>query len=254
MDGCIGIDSTVFNLYPNPEVELGENILACEDVPVELIAEILDVEYYWNGLQGEQSYISTDEESVTLLVIDSETGCSGTDKLFVERKSAPELSVTPFIQLCPEEILELPYNALGADSVMLFGSRIDELFIPEEGDYELTAVNECGFDFQTVSAELVNCLCNVYVPNTFTPNGDGLNDELFVRVDCDYTDFEFRIFNRWGDVLFETEDPTLPWLGANNGGEYFVPDGVYLYTLSYTSIIYDEIRIKEQFGHINVLR
>ena len=53
---------------------------------------------------------------------------------------------------------------------------------------------------------------DVFVPNTFTPNGDGKNDILFVRgikVDEVY----FAVYNRWGELVFETKDKTVGWDG-----------------------------------------
>ena len=58
----------------------------------------------------------------------------------------------------------------------------------------------------------------IYVPNTFTPNGDKLNDVLFVR--GNYIDeMEFYIYNRWGEKVFESKDNDLGWDGRFKGEE-----------------------------------
>lgn len=64
----------------------------------------------------------------------------------------------------------------------------------------------------------------IYVPNSFTPNGDGVND-LFRVVTNGAREFELLIFNRWGEVVFETTDPQAYWDGGLNG--YYAQDGVY---------------------------
>jgi gliding motility-associated-like protein len=69
-----------------------------------------------------------------------------------------------------------------------------------------------------------------FVPNSFTPNGDGVNDvfKIFTNAqDPEY--FEMRVFNRWGEVMFETRDADNAWEGDFKGGEYYLPDGVYTY-------------------------
>ena len=69
-----------------------------------------------------------------------------------------------------------------------------------------------------------------FVPNSFTPNGDGVNDvfKIFTNAqDPEY--FEMRVFNRWGEVMFESTDADKAWEGDFKGGEYYLPDGVYTY-------------------------
>jgi gliding motility-associated-like protein len=69
----------------------------------------------------------------------------------------------------------------------------------------------------------------VYIPNAFTPNNDGIND-VFAVVGSSIMEFELNIFNRWGEVVFSTDDITKVWMGDFDGsGQHFVPDGVYNY-------------------------
>ncbi len=70
----------------------------------------------------------------------------------------------------------------------------------------------------------------IYIPNAFSPNGDGINEEFILSGDrCDPNDY-FRIFNRWGEIVFETEHPfTEFWDGSNDGQE--PKEDVYTYIL-----------------------
>jgi len=74
----------------------------------------------------------------------------------------------------------------------------------------------------------------VYIPNTFTPNNDGINDAWKVILDPEYwTDVEVRVFNRWGVSIWEMYDPYyLIWDGSNMRGNFYVPDGVYFWTFT----------------------
>ncbi|RLD17851.1 MAG: hypothetical protein DRI69_11430, partial [Bacteroidetes bacterium] len=69
----------------------------------------------------------------------------------------------------------------------------------------------------------------VYVPNVFSPNGDGTNDELRIYSRKFTELISFTIYDRWGNNVFSTEDAEVPWDGTINGQE--APSGVYVYML-----------------------
>ena len=69
------------------------------------------------------------------------------------------------------------------------------------------------------------------VPNAFTPNNDGTNDTFLPVSNCDFSEYTFMIFNRWGEKLFETNNPENSWDG-NHMGKLF-PVGVYVYLVKY---------------------
>ena len=74
----------------------------------------------------------------------------------------------------------------------------------------------------------------VYIPNAFTPNGDGIND-LFrpIGIGFDVEDYQLAIFNRWGHLIFLTHDLNDSWGGDSGpiGGAEVVPEGAYAYRI-----------------------
>jgi gliding motility-associated-like protein len=72
----------------------------------------------------------------------------------------------------------------------------------------------------------------LYVPNAFTPNGDGINDDAGIR-DVFVKDYELRIYNRWGQLIFNTLDKNIQWKGLDNEGNV-QPDDTYVYIVHYT--------------------
>ncbi|MGB0423812.1 MAG: gliding motility-associated C-terminal domain-containing protein [Flavobacteriales bacterium] len=70
----------------------------------------------------------------------------------------------------------------------------------------------------------------IYVPNAFTPNEDGIND-VFLPQLIGVTDYKLVIYNRWGEVIFETSDQDEPWLGQVKDGEHFVQNEIYQYRI-----------------------
>ena len=70
---------------------------------------------------------------------------------------------------------------------------------------------------------------NYYFPNTFSPNEDGINDQFNIVGFNKVKEFEMMIFNRWGELIFKTNDPVNGWNGKSKGED--VPIGDYLYTI-----------------------
>jgi gliding motility-associated-like protein len=66
------------------------------------------------------------------------------------------------------------------------------------------------------------------LPNSFTPNGDGKNDFFMPRTNTGVLKVKFEVFNRWGQLLFQTEDPVLNWNGKDLSQKE-IADGVYYY-------------------------
>ena len=90
--------------------------------------------------------------------------------------------------------------------------------------------------------------CVVFVPNAFSPNGDGKNDDLKVMGSC-IEKLSFFIFDRWGNQVFESEDPSRGWDGSFKGNP--MAAGGYVYYLSATT--YEGVKVKRT-GEINLIR
>jgi gliding motility-associated-like protein len=111
---------------------------------------------------------------------------------------------------------------------------------------QLTVSNEAGCtDSTTALVEIVEFF-SIYIPNAFTPDGDGVNDVLQVQsTGLDESAFEIDVFDRWGGKVFSSEDPHEAWIGNRQGGEYFLPDGIYVYRVkarplnSLESVLYE---------------
>ena len=86
--------------------------------------------------------------------------------------------------------------------------------------YTVTITNSAGcIVAATVTIYVISMKCNtedVFIPNTFTPNNDGQNDILFVRGN-ELTELYFGVYNRWGEMVFETTDITKGWDGIYKG-------------------------------------
>jgi len=113
-----------------------------------------------------------------------------------------------------------------------------------------TVVNEFGCT-NTAEGQVSVSGSVFYAPTAFTPDGDGLND-VWLPVVRGVSNYALRITNRWGELVFETNDPEEPWLGQmGTDGQHYCPNGVYLYRAVY----FDQVgypRVAE--GHLHVAR
>ena len=73
----------------------------------------------------------------------------------------------------------------------------------------------------------------LYVPNAFTPNNDGVND-VFKAEGVNIRGYQMHIYNRWGQLIFTSDDPEEPWLGNVQGGDHYAPDGLYMWKFAST--------------------
>ncbi|MFN2428519.1 MAG: CotH kinase family protein [Cryomorphaceae bacterium] len=94
---------------------------------------------------------------------------------------------------------------------------------------------------------------NVFIPTSFTPNGDGVNDLLKVYAEeIELDNFRFSVLNRWGQEIWGTTDIEKGWNGAEEGSSYASPPGIYSYFLRYENSITGEI--VEKAGVITLIR
>jgi len=104
----------------------------------------------------------------------------------------------------------------------------------QSGEYQilLEVVSSFGCESDKVDFLTITESNNVYVPTAFTPDGDGINDYFFPELVGSVLEFyEFQIFDRWGEKIFETNDHDEPWVGNYKGGDYYVKDDVYVWQL-----------------------
>ncbi len=121
---------------------------------------------------------------------------------------------------------------------------------PDPGDYTicLIATNEIGCEDTICKPITIHEEYWIYVPNTFTPDGDEFNTR-FKPVTVNITQMEVTIFDRWGLLVFQSNDLRWEWDGTYEN--LTVPDGTYTYKISYVTKQGIEDKL---VGHVNVLK
>ena len=89
--------------------------------------------------------------------------------------------------------------------------------------------------YDTVMHRVINTpATTIFIPASFTPNGDGLNDVFYIQGDAlDQAGFEFQIWDRWGQSMFYSKNPTYGWDGRSRIDGLLVPAGSYPYIVRY---------------------
>ena len=125
---------------------------------------------------------------------------------------------------------------------------------PDTGNASFTLIvnNEFNCPDTLTRNILIKPSPNVYIPEAFTPNGDGINDMLRISLDRIPLTYFVAIYDRWGHVVFQTEDYKEGWDGTfkNNGG---TPIKTEVYVLKFTATFEDDIKINEPFKNITVV-
>lgn len=151
-------------------------------------------------------------------------------------------------------ISEWDWQSPGSVSINNAGSSA--LFTyPEgvEGSYPITltvTTSEGCSDSITLEIEIVPDII-LYVPNTFTPDNDEHNQNWGIQIDgIDFQNFQLVLYNRWGELIWESNDVSAEWDGTYNGR--IVPSGTYIWKISYKEKDNDGKRFHT--GFVNVLK
>ncbi|MFN5984115.1 MAG: choice-of-anchor L domain-containing protein [Fluviicola sp.] len=118
------------------------------------------------------------------------------------------------------------------------------------GTYFITliATNEIGCKDTVVKPITIQEEYWIYVPNTFTPDGNRFNN-FFSAKTINIEELTVLIFNRWGEIVFSSDKPDFAWDGTYDGKP--VQDGTYVYKIKYFNPLGEEFTI---LGHVNVIR
>ena len=129
----------------------------------------------------------------------------------------------------------IPYDSLSLPNPPFLNPFYEDtaVAIDIEYCYQLTYRDACGNEsvLNEPVCALIPSQGEVHFPNAFTPNGDGLND-AFVYTSLLIKEVELQIYNRWGEILFQTNQVDVGWDGSYRGA--LAPQGTYLYQAAVT--------------------
>lgn len=232
-------------------VDLGADVNLCEGDTLMLDVTQPNVLYHWQNGSIEPSYTVRRSTDVRIRVYNQ---CGEeTDDLKATYYSIPEVSFGADTTLCEGDEFVLDASQGQPMTYRWQDGSEDSLFVVSgPGFYTVTASNICGVDGDSVLVNGHSCFCAIHAPTAFSPNFDGYNDEFQLFYQCDIVSGTLKIFNRWGDLVFQADSPDQAWDGIFRSKG--VPEGVYVWVFDYEFRDVDRVRTISESGTVTVLR
>lgn len=172
---------------------------------------------------------------------------------FCERTTGEEFLTVDSLVACADTFL---FTTEFEEAVYAWsdGSYDPNRVLQAPGKYKVDVIT-CNKTYHyDINLDLGKCPCPMFVPNAFSPNGDGNNDILELHATCLFREFDLKIFNRWGEMLYHVAGPEVQWDGKTTNGEP-LPNGVYVYAIDYSWEIYPGyLRQEMATGTIAIIR
>ncbi|MFN0274910.1 MAG: gliding motility-associated C-terminal domain-containing protein [Chitinophagales bacterium] len=253
--GCVIYTNTFLVTISDTSINLGNDMIACPgDFPLELNAGNGWDPYLWNTGDTTETIVI---ESTGIYFVTGGNACgvfSDTILITEDPFAGDTLVITGNEILCP---------ASGVTEVILAtdtgypnytwntGEQTQSITVSSAGTYTLTVNFPCVTSYTEVTVEECN---PVYIPNTFTPNNDGMNDFFFPYGPDLFAIKTFRIYDRWGELIYEANDisandESQGWNGTCRGQQ--VMEGVYAYVI--VMELLSGIELSEN-GNVTLLR
>ena len=251
--GCTAKDSVYVIIKGVRDVIAGPDTSICKGSSVTL-SSTEGISYSWTPATGLSSVsienpVATPDATTTYSVkVESEDGCSDTANVTVRllnNVAVKSVISGPAFICFPNDTTSFSNNSEGkiVHSAWDFGNGQSSIsFNPPPQNY-IVDINRIDYPVRLVVTDSAGCAdtayhvmkvesnCYIAVPTAFTPNGDGLNDYLYPLNAYKATNLIFRVYNRQGQLVFQTRDWTKKWDGKVKGE--LQAEGVYVWTLSY---------------------
>ncbi|HEY6162539.1 MAG TPA: PKD domain-containing protein [Bacteroidia bacterium] len=253
--GMTVVKTATVTVDPLPVIALTpQGGTGCDRVPLQFVdgnaANNSGSSYSWNFGDGNYSsqvspvhdYTVSGTYTVTL-VVTSPAGCSTTAATLasavVNASPDAEFNADPPTATTTVPVIHFFNTSVNASQYSwTFGDGNNSTQVSpthtyaQKGTYTVTlyTVNQAGCMDTIAHTVEIDPEFAFYIPNAFTPDGDGKND-VFNGKGEEITEFSMQIFDRWGELIYRTEDLDKGWDGTANGGSEIVQEGVYVYKI-----------------------
>ena len=228
--GCKDTASKLIVLSGKPDLSLSGKDTICEGEHTVISVSGAEI-YLWNNGEISTAIEVQPNTSVYYYVVGSNGICANLDSFFIHVIPLPQVETLLQFTNGVEFVLTATggnyFHWVNGEGINCDTCKVIKI-IPERTDTFCVQVkNSAGCQD---SSCLIIYLPSVYVPDSFTPNNDGLND-IFIPVTNDVENYVLTVFSKWGDKLFESNETYSGWNGWYQGG--ICPNDVYAYLIRY---------------------
>ncbi len=244
--GCTTVDSFNLAVYPSTTIQVTTSYDVCEGQSIQFDASG-GSNYLWTPGTGLSSttvpnpIVTPKDSSLYKVVTTNNFGCKDSAFVYVNLFRSPVANAGPDINIIRGDTAILNAYAGGTAITyswsptqdMINAQSVNPAVFPSlETQYRLSVISAVGCP-PAEDAVNVKVFDDLYVPNAFTPNADGINDIFRVFPIEGYSLKNLSIYNRWGSRIFKTTDPSVGWNGYIN--QKVQPAGIYIYVLEWIS-------------------
>lgn len=246
------------NVKAAPQLTLNTNFINLCKGKSAVLSVIGASTYIWSDGQTNSTIIITPATSAVYSVssLESGTGCISTKTVQVKVHELPNVKIIGDTTLCDGERIVL--KASGANSYQwntTATANSIEVTINENALYVLNGTNTLTGCSNSDSIRLGNSekCCELYIPNSFTPNEDALNESFGAVSLCKFTEFKLLIFDKWGEQIFSGNDINMKWNGFFKGE--LCKQDVYVYLIRAKRAGGSGVKpFLEKTGHVSLIR
>ncbi len=247
--GCSSVHSVAITVAnADLSVNIGNDTTICGNTPLVITPNGTYASYAWTGGSTEQS-LSVSQSGMYVLTVSNALGCGAADSINVAFSQATP-NITGDLDLIDGETSILSVSPADFDQYLWSSSQTaPSITVADGGTYAVTVTNAdgcTGTDNVVVNVAARN---DIMIPSAFSPNNDGINDQLRVIPTNGITAFEWQIFNRWGNLLFSSSDINEGWDG--NYQDTDCDMGVYVYV---GTVTFNDGTQTEFKGNVSLLR
>ncbi len=248
-NGCKNSDSINVSQYPIISINLGKDTTICPGAEVILNPHNDTVSYSWSDNSNNSNLLVNKPGKYSITVTDKH-GCQNSDLINVSQYPVPYLSLGKDTDICNGCNLMLNAGNSFKSYEWQDGSITPAYDVIVSGKYWVKVSDQYGCKYSDTIIVKETCDGEMFIPNSFSPNGDNTNDIFKVVASPCIKNFEMDIYDRWGNLLYETNDFNNGWDGKYRNS--YVSEGVYVYIIIYYNVENASLKLHKR-GKIIVL-
>jgi len=242
LNGCTNTSSTTVQVLEPLEDRGLVSVFTCENMPIQLFAQPGGITYRWSPTDGLSAAnvanpTATPEESTTYTVTVSNGGCSATSVWEVNVIKNAVADAGSDIKILNGQSITLNGKVTG-ENVRYYWSPA--IYLDDATKLNPIATPPSDITYTLFAESTSGCLASsdemsikvqpqINIPNTFSPNGDGINDFWAIPAIYAFPNARIKITNRYGNLVYQNNGPYTPWNGKSQGKD--LPVGTYYYTI-----------------------